>query len=45
MDLISALYRVSLIFALKSSLLNREYVLINVLKALVPVGFIYIVPK
>jgi hypothetical protein len=38
MDLMSAL-KVSLMLALKCSLLNREYVLINALKALVSIVF------
>jgi hypothetical protein len=40
MDLMSVLWRVSLILALNPSLLNREYALINALKALASVVFI-----
>jgi hypothetical protein len=39
MDIMSALWRVSLMLALNRSLLNREYVLINALKALVSIVF------
>jgi hypothetical protein len=39
MDLMSALWRVSLMLALHCSHLNREYVLINALKALVSTVF------
>jgi hypothetical protein len=39
MDLMCALWRVSLMLALNGLLLNREYVLINALKALVSIVF------
>jgi hypothetical protein len=39
MDLMSAVWRVSLTLALNRSLLNRKYTLINALKALASVVF------